>query len=290
MRWFLVLAIVLSAVAQQTPADKPHHVEVATIEPRAEDVGTIDGIMKAYYEVISGPAGQPRQWSRDRTLYIPDIRFVPMSEDKSGKPRAQIVSHQQFVDASNPMLVKEGFYESEIHRATERFGNIAHVFSTYESRQKADGPVIARGINSVELFWDGKRWWIASAIWDDERPDNPIPAEYLPTKDAESRIYSNVEFVDEGAGDLIGIEMQLKVRGSEADGSVKVYQGSCATPDSFRGTLAGSRLQVNGESTVYGKFTIEGTLTDSDFVGDLNLENGAKPEKIRLKPIAKPHC
>lgn len=158
------------------------HVEVPTVAARAEDVGTIDGIMKAVYDVISGPAGQPRQWSRDRTLYIPEIRFVAMSEDRSGRPRAQVVSHQQFVDSSDSLLVKEGFYESEIHRVTERFGNIAHVFSTYESRNKADGPVIARGINSAELFFDGKRWWIASNIWDDERPDNPLPAEYLPAK------------------------------------------------------------------------------------------------------------
>jgi len=152
---------------------------VPTIEPRPEDVATIDGVIKAYYEVISGPTGQPRQWSRDRTLYIPDIRFVAMSEDKNGHPRAHIASHQQFVDASNDMLVKEGFYESEIHRSTQKFGNIAHVFSTYESRIKAGGPVIARGINSLELFYDGKRWWIASAVWDDERADNPIPQEYL---------------------------------------------------------------------------------------------------------------
>ncbi len=178
----LILALFgVAAVAQQT-ASKPLHVEVPTIDPRPEDVGSIDGIIKAYYEVISGPAGQPRQWSRDRTLYIPDIRFVSMSEDKSGHPQANIASHQQFVDASNPSVVKEGFYESEIHRVTEKFGNIAHVFSTYESRTKADGPVIARGINSIELFYDGKRWWIASAIWDDERPDNPLPPAYLPAK------------------------------------------------------------------------------------------------------------
>jgi hypothetical protein len=185
MKWFRVLAIILSvgsAIAQQSPVGKSPHVEVAAVAPRAEDVSSIDGIMKAYYEVISGPAGQARQWARDRTLYIQDIRFVAMSQDKEGQPRPQIASHQQFVDASNPMLVKEGFYETEIHRLTEKFGNIAHVFSTYESRQKADGPVIARGINSLELFWDGKRWWIASAIWDDERPANPIPAEYLPAK------------------------------------------------------------------------------------------------------------
>lgn len=170
------------AVGQQTAAERPSHVDVPAISARTEDVGTIDGIVKAYYEVISGPAGQPRQWARDRTLYIKDIRFVAMSEDKNGKPRPRIASHQDYVDASDPILVKEGFYESEIHRVTESFGHIAHVFSTYESRQKKDGPVIARGINSLELFYDGERWWIASAIWDDERPDNPIPAEYLPAK------------------------------------------------------------------------------------------------------------
>ncbi len=156
------------------------HVDVPAIAPSAEDVATIDGIMKAFYDVISGPAGQARQWSRDQTLYIPDIRFVAMSEDRKGRPRAHIMSHQQYVDAADPFMVKEGFFESEIHRVTQRFGNIAHVFSTYESRQKAGGSVVARGINSVELFYDGKRWWVASNTWDDERPDNPLPAEYLP--------------------------------------------------------------------------------------------------------------
>jgi hypothetical protein len=160
------------------------HVDVPTIAPRAEDVGSIDGIMKAFYEVISGPAGQPRQWSRDRSLYIADVRFVSMSEDKAGHPRANVVSHPQYVDESNAILLKDGFYESEIHRVTQKFGTIAHVFSTYESRLKAEGPVIARGINSIELFYDGKRWWIASAVWDDERPDNPILPEYLPGRDS----------------------------------------------------------------------------------------------------------
>lgn len=173
----LFLSAPLALSQQTTP---PKQVDVPTISARPEDVSTLDGIMKAFYDVISGPAGQPRQWSRDRTLYISDIRFVAMAVDKSGKPVPHIASHQQFVDAANPSLVKDGFYESEIHRATQRFGNIAHIFSTYESRNRPDGPVIARGINSIELFWDGARWWIASAIWDDERPDNPIPADDLP--------------------------------------------------------------------------------------------------------------
>lgn len=164
--------------AQQSAT--PSHVDVPTIEPRSSDVSTIDGVMKAFYEVISGPAGQPRQWSRDRTLYIPDIRFVAMSEDKDGNAKAHVVTHQQFVDSSNPQVVKEGFYETEINRVTQSFGHIAHIFSTYEMRTKAAGAATGRGINSIELFYDGKRWWIASVCWDDERPDNPISPDYLP--------------------------------------------------------------------------------------------------------------
>jgi hypothetical protein len=170
------LAIFTNLATAQS-AEKSH-INVPTMEPRAADVGTLDGLIAAYYEVISGPAGQPRQWSRDRTLYIPDIRFVAMSLAKDGKPVAHTMTHQQFVEASNAELLG-GFYEKEIHRVTQRFGNIAHIFSTYESRRKADGPVIARGINSIEAFWDGKRWWIASAIWDEERPGNPLPKQYL---------------------------------------------------------------------------------------------------------------
>jgi hypothetical protein len=147
----------------------------AEITPRPEDVATIDGMIKAFYEVVTGPAGQPRDWARDRTLYIQDLRFVSIGTD--GK--ANIMTHQQFADGAKD-LEKRGFFEKEIHRVTERFGPIAHVWSTYESRQTENGPVIQRGINSIELFWDGKRWWIANAIWTDETKANPIPKEYLP--------------------------------------------------------------------------------------------------------------
>lgn len=148
-------------------------------QPRPADVATIDGVVKAYYEVVSGPAGQARDWARDRTLYIPGVKFVAMSE-KEGKPVAEIMTHDQYIERVNGWLVKNGFSEKEIHRETRRFGNIAHVWSTYESRQRPDGPVTARGINSLELYWDGSRWWVASAIWDGERADHPIPKEYLP--------------------------------------------------------------------------------------------------------------
>lgn len=177
----LLAASCVPALAQDKGEKRaqPVHVEVATIEPRPEDVATLDGIMKAFYEVVCGPKGQPRQWARDRTLYIPGVRFVSTGK-RRGKIYTAVLEHQAYVDAVNPLIYRAGFYEREIHRQTKSFGNITHIFSTYESREAIDGPVTARGVNSLELYNDGKRWWIASVTWDEERPDNPIPAELLP--------------------------------------------------------------------------------------------------------------
>lgn len=173
------LACVIWSAWAATSALPQAKVEVATVAPRPADVATLDGMIRAYYEVVSGPAGQSRDWARDRTLYIPDLRFVQVDVGKEGRPAPRITSHQEYVDRSDAPL-KAGFYEQEIHRVTERFGPIAHVWSTYETRRTEGGPVIARGINSIELFWDGQRWWIANAIWTDETKENPIPKSYLP--------------------------------------------------------------------------------------------------------------
>ncbi len=172
-------AVLLSAAAAMSAQSAATKLEVKTVPPRPEDVATIDGMIKAFYEIVSGPKGQPRDWARDGTLYIKDVRFVPIDVEKDGKITPRIVDHQTFAENS-ASLEKEGFFEYEIHRITERFGPIAHVWSTYEGKRTLDGPVFMRGINSIELFWDGKRWWIANAIWTDETAENPIPKPYLP--------------------------------------------------------------------------------------------------------------
>jgi len=146
-------------------------------DPR--DVATLDEILKAFYEVISGKAGEPRQWDRDRTLYLPGARQIATGVT-GAKPYALVMDHTEYVERSNDAMVREGFFEREIHRAVERFGNLAHVFSTYESRRTESGPVFARGINSIDLYFDGNRWWIASVVWDTERAASPIPEKWLP--------------------------------------------------------------------------------------------------------------
>ena len=153
-------------------------VEIAPAEANPSDVSTIDGIVKAFYETISGGKGVPRQWSRDKTLYMPDVRFVSLSE-QGGKVRASVMNHTSYVNGTNEFFVAEGFQEREINRIVRRFGNIAHVFSVYEFSTES-GKEKGRGVNSIELFWDGTRWWISSASWDEERPGNPIPKEFLP--------------------------------------------------------------------------------------------------------------
>lgn len=170
-----ILTLSLTAAAfGQTAA----RVEIPTIPAAPKDVASIDSIIKAFYDVISGPAGQQRQWGRDKTLYIPGVRFVSMSE-RNGKISMNVSDHQQYVDNADADMVRNGFIETELGRIERRFGNTAHVLSSYEFRAKLGGPVLGRGVNSIHLVFDGTRWWITSAIWDDERPNNPIPADLL---------------------------------------------------------------------------------------------------------------
>jgi len=179
----ILAAVVATALIAPPPlnaqAAPSHHVAVPPAAARPEDVATVDGIVRAYYDVITGPPGQPRQWSRDRSLYIPDLRFVATGVAKN-QPYARVMDHQAFVDATDSEFVHEGFYEREVRRVTRAYGNITQVWSTYEERRAPDGPVQGRGINALQLFWDGKRWWVASAIWFEEDPAHPIPQEFLP--------------------------------------------------------------------------------------------------------------
>jgi len=157
-------------------AQKKVHVDRPTIEARAEDVSTIEGIVTASYETISGGVGVPRQWGRDRTLFDPNSRSVSVHVDaKTGTMKTTSMTEQDFADQSDASLVKDGFTERELKHVIKRYGNVATVLSSYEGL--ASGKVIERGVNIFQLYFDGKRWWILSMVWDEERPDNPIPAE-----------------------------------------------------------------------------------------------------------------
>jgi hypothetical protein len=143
-----------------------------------EDVASIDAIMTAVYDVISGPAGEERDWDRFQSLFIDGARLIPRSA--SNPNGATVLSPEDYVARASGNFMENGFFESEIGRKTDRFGDIAQVFSAYQSkRAESDPEPFARGINSFQLLHHDGRWWIVTIYWQAETPETPIPAEYL---------------------------------------------------------------------------------------------------------------
>ncbi len=150
------------------------------------DVASIDAILAVVYDVISGPATQERDWDRFRSLFLPEARLVPTGTRADGETVATVMSPDDYVTRAGqvfrdgPMFQGKGFYEVEATRRVERYGSVAHVWSTYESRLDPSEAPFARGINSFQLFWDGQRWHVLTVFWHQEDDATPIPAPYLP--------------------------------------------------------------------------------------------------------------
>jgi len=172
----IVMVMSASPIAAQTAS--PSGGTVPDAEP--VDVESIDAIVEALYDVISGPAGEERDWDRFRSLFLTEAKLIPTGFPRDGgNARANYSTVDGYIERSGPSLVENGFFETEIAHVEERFENIAHRFSTYDSKNTADGDVIAKGINSIQLLWDGERWWIANIMWRGVGPEFEIPGKYL---------------------------------------------------------------------------------------------------------------
>lgn len=150
--------------------------------PQAQksDVESVDAIIRAFYEVPAGAPGQARDWDRYRSLFVPAARLIPARTGADGTAGAYFLPVSDYIEANKTYFEKGGFWDREVARKTEMFGNIVHVWSTYESRRKSeDTEPYVRGINSIQLLKDNDRYWIIGVFWDYERPDNPIPPRYL---------------------------------------------------------------------------------------------------------------
>ena len=149
-----------------------------------EDAGSIDAIITAAYRLISGKAGEPRDWARSRALFAPGARLIPTTREAGSRgPVSQppeALDMDMYIERVRPYFEQNGFYETEIARRVDQYGQIAQVFSTYESRHHPNDPEpFMRGINSFQLFHDGHRWWIMNIFWQQEYPEAPIPEKYL---------------------------------------------------------------------------------------------------------------
>lgn len=188
----MIAAVIVAAssltLAGQQPARPPQaacdkftppstHVSAGTPDPK--DVASQDAIIAALYDVISGPACQTRDWDRFRSLFAPGARLIPTGF-ATGKAVIRAMTPDEYATATGSNLERNGFFEKEISHTGETFGAVTHRFSTYESRRRADDEKpFARGINSIQLLNDGGRWWVVTVYWQAERPDSPIPPQYL---------------------------------------------------------------------------------------------------------------
>jgi hypothetical protein len=168
----LLLALPSARAAAQEKAAAPPAA-------RPEDVASIDAILAALYDVISGPAGQARDWDRFRSLFLPGAaRLIAVGRDpQTGAARHVAMDAQGYAERVGPRLERDGFFEREIGRREDRFGNVVHVFSAYESLHTLSDPEpFARGVNSIQLLHDGTRWWIVTVFWDSTEAQRDLEA------------------------------------------------------------------------------------------------------------------
>ena len=158
-------------------------IPMRSVRPaRPEDVSSPDAIVNAVYDVISGPAGRKRDWDRFRSLFADGARLVPTAPRPAGDFGPRVLDPEGYVRRAEPIFETTSFHEMGVARRIERFGHIAHVFSTYEARHDpGDAAPFLRGINSFQLVFDGTRWWVLTIFWEAESESARIPAEYLPS-------------------------------------------------------------------------------------------------------------
>ncbi|MBN9503496.1 MAG: hypothetical protein J0H02_17100 [Armatimonadetes bacterium] len=155
-------------------------VSSAWITPhRSEEGKSPESVIAAVYDVISGPAGQKRDWERMRSLFAPNATLTAIGKGRDGKVRRQVLTVEDYIKLSGPYLEEKGFFETEIASRSEKFRDLVHVWSTYESRSKKEDKPFARGINSFQLWNDGTRWYVLSIVWQEEDAQNPIPEKYV---------------------------------------------------------------------------------------------------------------
>jgi hypothetical protein len=142
---------------------------MSTPKPHPSDVATLDAILHAFYETVSGAVGQPRDWDRFRSLILPGGRLMPVISMPGEKASVRFLSTEDFIQRVEPIFAVEDFWERETSRQTETLGHFAHVLSFYESLRSPDGPPFEHSVNSIQLLNDGLRWWIVNVMWNTSR-------------------------------------------------------------------------------------------------------------------------
>jgi hypothetical protein len=182
LRWTTAASLIALALCQAQSAMS--QTDTSSPPPAAAaDVRSRDAIMHAFYEVVSGPAGT-RDWNRFYSLFAPGARLIFTSRAApDSTPHLDVMTPQEFEKNLSPFFAKNSLDEREIGRSVDTFGALTQIFSAYAGRHMADDPKpFSRGIHGVQLFNDGKRWYIVTIYGESESPGNAVPSRYLSSK------------------------------------------------------------------------------------------------------------
>lgn len=140
------------------------------------DVESVEAIVEAGFEALSGAPGE-RDWGRFRSLFHPEARGIATGRPDGG-PGYAVYSIEEYIADFRKRHVGKPVHERLVHTVTDRFGDIAHVFATYQRRSSPDADPDHRGIDSFQLWYDGDRWWIMHILAHSERDGARIPERY----------------------------------------------------------------------------------------------------------------
>lgn len=143
-------------------------------EKYAKDVKSIDAIINAYYDVVSGSSSEPWEFERDK--YIHSENAVIIRLDDNGKAESHTLEAEYIPIGLSP---KEDFYEKELKRKVSKYGNIAQVWSSFEIRTNPKTESNIRGLNSIQLHYENGRWFIDSWTCEMESAKSPVVKEFM---------------------------------------------------------------------------------------------------------------
>ena len=178
----VLTALTLSSASRLTAQGVPSATASATIPANPADVASADAIITALYDANTVMVDRKQGADRFRSLFVPGARLMPTFRPPNGKAGIRIETVDDYVQGASSGPPRHGFSEREIARTSQAFGNILQAFSTYETHRDSTDAHPVHGINSIQLFNDGTRWWVVGVLWDNERPDKQIPAEFMKPK------------------------------------------------------------------------------------------------------------
>ncbi len=147
----------------------------------ADNVSSVDSIVSSIYQIVSGEKGEERDWELHKTIFHPEARIITNYVDENGEYQIYFLSVDEYMDQYKDYFKNNFLFERDVNREIERFGNMAHVFSTFESYEKSgDSIPYKKGTASIQLYNDGERWYVLNMYYKNESENEKVPERYLP--------------------------------------------------------------------------------------------------------------